>query len=83
MTAHSLAQLADNRSRELPPLARHCLAGAASIQDAILDARSWPALSRICDEIDAAYRDSGIDLSAADELTVLVRHRAREGDVVG
>jgi hypothetical protein len=28
-------------------------------------------------------RESGIDLSAADELTVLVRHRAREGDVVG
>jgi hypothetical protein len=49
-----------------------------AIQAAIVGARSWPDLSRLCEQIDAAYRAGDIDLEKADELTNRVRERSRE-----
>jgi hypothetical protein len=51
--------------------------GELALSTAIDCAANWPVLSRICEEIDAAYRAEYIDLEAADELTVQVRRRAR------
>jgi len=51
---------------------------ATPIQAAIVGARSWPDLSRLCEQIDAAYRAGDIDLEKADELTNRVRERSRE-----
>ena len=50
----------------------------SAIQAAIVGARSWQDLSRLCEDIDAAYRAGNIDAEAADELTNLVRQRFRE-----
>ena len=50
----------------------------SAIQAAIVGARSWQDLSRLCEDIDAAYRADNIDAEAADELTNLVRQRFRE-----
>ncbi len=49
----------------------------SAIQAAIVGARSWQDLSRLCEDIDAAYRADNIDAEAADELTNLVRQRSR------
>ena len=50
----------------------------SAIQAAIVGARSWQDLSRLCEDIDAAYRAGDIDTEVADELTNLVRQRSRE-----
>jgi hypothetical protein len=53
-------------------------ASGSAIQAAIVGAQTWEDLSGLCEDIDAAYRAGDIDLEVADELTNLVRLRARE-----
>jgi hypothetical protein len=51
----------------------HSHTTADIIEHAIGKAQTWEDLSRLCEDIDAAYRADNIDLEVADELTNLVR----------
>ena len=54
------------------------MTGSHAIQAAIVGAQTWEDLSSLCEDIDAAFRAGDIDTEVADELTNLVRQRARE-----
>ena len=56
----------------------HSHTTADIIEQAIGKAQTWEDLSSLCEDIDAAYRAGDIDTEVADELTNLVRLRARE-----